>query len=361
MVKTTPLVETRRNTMEILPLNDDQARYAVETRQLFGALREAEDALARRYVGSMHWRTVKGRAYLVRKVRGHERGLGPRSAETEAVEAAFRQGKAAAEDARQARRAALERLARVNVALGLGRVPRIVARIVRRLDAAGLLGDRLAVVGTHALYAYEAAAGVLLQPGLLATGDVDLALDRRRRLSLATTLPPGGLLGVLQQHVDATFTLRRGGDFRATNSAGFMVELITSAPRDPLRSGRRGRLRAEGEDMAAAELAKLQWLIEAPRFEAVAIAADGLPVRMVAADPRFFAAHKAWLSGQEGREPEKRGRDRRQAEAVAALLAGPLSALPLDEGALTQLPAALRAELREAVAVAGASLARPDW
>lgn len=347
--------------MEIQPLNDDQARYSVETRQLFGVLREAEDSLARRYAGSMHWRTVKGHSYLVRKVRGKERGLGPRSAETEAVETAFRQGKAAAEDARQARRAALERLARVNVALGLGRVPRLVARIVRRLDTAGLLGDRLAVVGTHALYAYEAAAGVLLQPGLLATGDVDFALDGRRRLALATSLPPGGLLGVLRQHVDTTFTLRRGGDFRATNAGGFMVELITPAPRDPLRSNPRRRLSAEADDMEAAELTKLQWLVEAPRFEAVAIASDGLPVRMVAADPRFFAAHKFWLSRQEGREAEKRGRDRRQAEAVAALLAGPLSTLPLDDGALTQLPVPLRAELREEVAASGATLAKPEW
>jgi hypothetical protein len=59
------------------------------------------------------------------------------------------------------------------------------ARILRRLDEAGLMGRHLFVVGTHALYAYEAAAGITFESGLTATTDVDLRSDARRRLSLA--------------------------------------------------------------------------------------------------------------------------------------------------------------------------------
>ncbi len=120
------------------------------------------------------------------------------------------------------------------------------------------------------------------------------------------------------------------------------------------------RLSATIEDMAAAEIGKLQWLVEAPRFTANAIAENGLPVRMVAADPRFFAAHKLWLAEREDREPEKRGRDRLQGEAVAGLLAGALSTLPLDDASLSQLPLALVARLRVAV-VCTSRNRLPEW
>lgn len=139
-----------------------------------------------------------------------------------------------------------------------------------------------------------------------------------------------------------------------------MVDLITAAPRDLRRRMAAPRLSAGVEDLEAAEIGKLQWLVEAPRFTATAIAENGLPVRMVVADPRFFAAHKLWLAGQEDREPEKRGRDRLQGEAVAGLLAGALSGLPLDEASLSQLPLALVVRLSEAVGQAS-SAARPEW
>lgn len=342
---------------EFNALDAEQARQAVDCRQIFDAMRAAEADLTRRFAGSMAWKTVSGQDYLYRRRGKVERSLGPRSAETEAVEAAFRDGKARAEDMAQGLRARLERMAPVNVALRLGRVPNVVARVLRRLDEQGLLGPRIAVVGTNALFAYEAAAGVQFGSGLLATVDVDLALDARRSLTLATEMQPDGLLGLLRK-IDRSFAIRRDGDFRAVNRDGFMVDLITAAPRDLRRRMAAPRLSVGVEDLEAAEIGKLQWLVEAPRFTATAIAENGLPVRMVAADPRFFAAHKLWLAEREDREPEKRGRDRLQGAAVAGLLAGALSSLKLDDASLSQLPVALAARLREAVAEApgGAAL-----
>jgi len=44
----------------------------------------------------------------------------------------------------------------LNRASNLGRMPTTAARIFRKLDAEGLLGKHLFVVGTNSLYAYEA-------------------------------------------------------------------------------------------------------------------------------------------------------------------------------------------------------------
>ncbi len=333
---------------EINSLSADQARQAVDCRQVFDALRPVEGDLSRRFAGSMAWKTVNGQDYLYRRRGKVEKSLGPRSPETEAADATFRAGKARAEDMAQGLRARLERMAPVNVALQLGRVPNVVARVLRRLDEQGLLGPRIAVVGTNALFAYEAAAGVQFRSGLLATTDVDLALDARRSLTLTAEAQPNGLLGLLRK-IDRSFDIRRDGDFRAVNRDGFMVDLITPAARDMRRRAPRPRLSAATEDLEAAEIGKLQWLVEAPRFTSVAIAENGLPVRMVAADPRFFAAHKLWLAEREDREPDKRGRDRMQGAAVAGLLAGALNSLALDDTSLSQLPTALAMQLREAV------------
>ena len=60
--------------------------------------------------------------------------------------------------------------------------------------------------------------------------------------------------------------------------------------------------------------------MNAPKLETVAVDQDGMPVPFRVPDPRAFALHKAWLSGQSTREPFKRQRDLAQAKAVAALV-----------------------------------------
>ncbi len=54
--------------------------------------------------------------------------------------------------------------------------PAMLARVLRELDRAGLQ-DSFTVIGTQALYAYEAVAGSHFLLELLASGDVDLLYD----------------------------------------------------------------------------------------------------------------------------------------------------------------------------------------
>jgi hypothetical protein len=132
-----------------------------------------------------------------------------------------------------------------------------------------------------------------------------------------------------------------------------MVDLITPEP------GRKRRLVASsprrlggsptGEDVVAAEVPRLEMLIHAPRLETMAIAEDGLPVWISAADPRWWAAHKLWLAEQDSRSPIKRGRDLAQGRAVAEVLANHWEGLDLSVEATSSIPASLRDRLREEV------------
>ncbi|MBU1665180.1 MAG: nucleotidyltransferase domain-containing protein [Gammaproteobacteria bacterium] len=208
----------------------------------------------------------------------------------------------------------------------------------RRQKTAGFSALRPLVLGTQALYAFEAEAGVHFLLELLASGDIDLLYDTRKRLTLVSDrLDREGLLGLLKK-ADRSFEplLKRG--FRAANAEGFMVDLII-APRamhegDPVTF-------AEG-DLVAAEVPGLQWLVNSPKLATVAVDETGWPVPMRVPDPRAFALHKAWLSNQADREPLKRQRDLAQARAVAAMVRAHLPHLSFDE-ALTALHGDVRA------------------
>jgi hypothetical protein len=228
-------------------------------------------------------------------------------------------------------------------ALYLNRMPAISARILRRLDDAALLDGAIRIVGTHALFGYEAATGVLFEEHLTATEDLDLLWDPRRRLTmLINDETDAGLLGLLRQ-VDRSFTKRR--PYQLVNDDAFLVDLIRPERRkEPFLDP--PRLSDAPDDLYAAPLAGLDWLINAPTLEDIVIGTDCWPTRIVTVDPRAYALHKCWLAKQIERDPLKRRRDLEQARAVADLAVRWLG-LSFAAPELSALPAQLLAGLKD--------------
>jgi hypothetical protein len=349
-------------------LDNESRQRLIDVQQRGDALRATRFELRRRFAGSMEWKERSGKDYLYRRVSKVEKTLGPRSTETEATYAAFTTGKAAMEEREAGLRRTLEGMARVNRAMGLGRVPRLVGRILRRLDEAGVLGEQVCVVGTNALFAYEARAGLRFDGGLLATSDVDIAPDARRNLDLAAKSMPDGLLGLLRK-VDHSFAARTAGSFTAVNASGMMVDLITPETRDRMAATPRNKRRLGGlpstaiiEDVDAVEVPRLEMIVDAPRFSVTAVAEDGLPVWIAAADPRWWAAHKLWLASEATRDPLKRQRDRDQGMSVAAMLANFWENPDVSDEALASIPAFTRQALRAAMRSGAADDRQPpEW
>jgi hypothetical protein len=239
-------------------------------------------------------------------------------------------------------------------------MPSIAARILRACDEQGLLGEQLIVVGTNAMFAYEAEAGVQIESGLVATGDIDLLYDARRHMSLAVTgLATEGLIGLLKR-VDGSFAPARPRAFRAANRDGYLVDLIRPEAKDVFRDNLRTGLSNLPEDLEGAAIFGLGWLINSPRLEAVAVDERGYPVRLVAIDPRAFALHKAWVSRREDREPVKAVRDLEQAKAAASIATGYLQK-QFNSPELSALPNALREIAPELVAADPPQTNKPNW
>lgn len=311
------------------PLSDQQRLFLIESDQLYRIFREMVWR-QKDYRYGMRWKNVNGNDYLVRltSASGHGRSLGVRSADTEAVYQSFQDGRAIALNKFSGLKDKLLAQTRLNRALRLGRLPTVVAEILLKLDEFQVLSE-LRVVGTHALYAYEAMGAVEFRMDLLASGDIDLLYDIRQHISIvAKKLDGQGILGLLKK-VDKTFEVKTSETFRAVNKDGFMVDFITQD---------KGIFFAKPERMSAGDLElmevpNLEWLANSPRMESVVIAANGAPVLMPVPDPRAFALHKAWLSKQSDREPVKKQRDFNQAVMVFKLLQEYLPNLPmkLDE------------------------------
>lgn len=314
------------------PLSNQQRLHQVNSEQLYENYRSSRGHWVA-YAYGMRWKTIRGKEYLFkdRDRRGNGKSLGPRSKETEAVLAAFQAGREVAQERLRLVTEKLQEQARLNKALRLNRVPSVIAKVLRELDFAGLHDD-FTVIGTQALYGYESTAGLHFILELLASGDVDLLYDARKKLTVVTDKLDGhGLLGLLKK-ADKTFECVRENGYRAANAGQFMVDLVV-APR--------GMHTAEGvtfakADLVATEVPGLQWLLNSPKLDTVAIDEDGWPVPMRVPDPRAFALHKAWLSGQASREPLKKPRDLDQAHAIAKVVEEHLPHLSFED-ALTSL------------------------
>jgi hypothetical protein len=304
--------------MKFPELSNEQRRQLVDAQQTFRVWREADQdfrhgypPLYKGYRANMRWKPVNGKDYLYRGAKS----LGARSPENERIKAEYTDQRTKLRTRLTKLEKRLEEMRPVNRAMGLGRVPDIAARVLRRLDSAGLLGKHLFVVGTHALYAYESRTGVLFDADLTSTTDIDFLWDARQRFSfLMQDVKVRGLLGLLQQ-VDPTFQTLDA--FRAANNDPYLVDAVRPeqqhegfkpAPSITPRAG----------DLEPAAIKGLQWLINAPKLEEVAIGEDGRPLLISCVDPRVFALHKHWIAKQALRGRQRK-RDAEQAAAVAAL------------------------------------------
>ena len=319
-------------------MSDNQRRVYIDATQLYEAYVETFRK-NRSYRGGMHWKKSKDKAYLFRSRdrMGYGKSLGPRSAETEKLLDGFRKNKSNLNVRLKSLQNRLDEQARFCRAALIQRVPRIVCKILKVLDFNNLLGRNVLVIGTNAMYAYEAAAGVFLERAMLTTQDMDLLWDIRPKLTLYSDsgISRTGLINLLRK-ADRSFEPITPRSYRAVNRKGYMVDLIKPAPKsllkkEPKRMGFNG-------DLEATEIKSLQWLLASPKFTRAVIGDDGYPAQMVVPDPRGFALHKLWMSQQPDREPIKKHRDRNQAITVGQLIVQYLPQYAFEAGQLKMFP-----------------------
>ncbi len=302
-----------------LDLSDSQKRQYIDAVAVFDAL-EAARAEAKTVRGNLFWREQAGRRYLIRMTSGGgQTSLGGETPENALMHERFQKRKQTIESRVASLKGALVEQQRLNRALRVGRAPAVVVDILKALAAADLQRHFL-VVGTHAMIAYESAAGVRVQPAATTTRDIDLLFDTRQRLRFFTQMEKldKSLLAVLQK-ADKTFERQEGQLYTAVNDKGFEIDIVRRIAKDddphPLRMSN------NEDDFWAVQVRTGQALIDARRFDQVIVSTSGHMARMHTIHPLDFAKVKRTLSAMRERDPLKRSKDLLQAEIAENLVA----------------------------------------
>lgn len=304
----------------IQEIDENAQRQYIDATSVFTALEESRKNAAE-VRGGMLWKTQNGTDYLIRTTtRRGQKSLGPRSEHNETIYREFTARKQRVENRVADLRGELERHRKMNKVFHVGRAPDILVGILNKLAASGL-AEFFTVIGTHSLYAYEAAAGIRFKAGeALETKDIDLLWDTRKRLSFIARMEGLDIsfLGLLRE-VDPTFDLRNDQLHTAVNNRGFEVDVIRREAKDgdphPLR------LTDRDDEFYAVQAKRAGILLDGEKFSAMIVSSTGRMARMHTVSPVVFARFKRWMAEQGDREPLKRQRDILQAELVECLAA----------------------------------------
>ena len=272
--------------------------------------------------GSMRWKSVDNRAYLIRVTpKGAETSLGPKDERTVTIYDNFHVRKAAAQARLKAMKDTIDQQRRLNRAFRVGRTPAVVVRSLAAIDQAGF-SDQFLVVGTHALYAYEMAAGVRVEAGALATQDLDLLFDAGQLRAYSAQLKRGdakSLINVLRR-ADSSFRVVPDRLQTAVNDAGFEIDVIrrraTGDDPHPLR------MSDDEDDFWAVQVDQGEKITSGRKFAQLLVAANGEMAVMRTLHPLDFIRLKLELAGLSGRDPLKAPKDRLQAQVVQQLWDG---------------------------------------
>lgn len=312
--------------VELIELNENQLRELVNAQATWRAFELARRE-ARLVRGSMVWKKSGNGTYLIRvSTTGAQTSLGPQDDRTQAMYDAFHQRKEPAQQRLKTLKARLEEQRKLNRVYRVGRTPAVVVRTLAEMAAADMT-DQFMVIGTHALYAYEMAAGVLVQTSAMATRDLDLLFDARKRMAFATTLHKSGarsLIGLLQK-ADSTFRVMREQLQTAVNDDGFEVDIIRRAAAD--EDPHPMRMSGDENDFWAVQIPDGDKLATGRKFEHLVVAPNGEMASMRTMHPLDFIRLKNKLADLPTRDPLKAPKDRLQALVVQALWDGYLHRL----------------------------------
>lgn len=302
-------------------LNEAQKRQLIDAEMLFGALDKAETE-ALRHRGSMFWREQDGGRYLIAlSASSRQRSLGPASPANEQKYERFMSRKAEVEARVKSLRHKADECRRMNKALRVGRTPEILIDVLNAMRRYGV-SEHFLVVGTHALFAYETAAGVRFPNDIMETHDADLLFDTANRAAFMEVMDDRQMsfLGILKK-VDKTFERDDSLNHTARNASGYEIQLIRRFPPDAGDDSEHPlRLTADEGDLWPVRASMGQKLLSVPRFDQVVIGINGGMARMRTVHPLHFARIKRQLAKEPRRDARKKAKDLAQAEMVQQLV-----------------------------------------
>ncbi|MEI6133303.1 MAG: GSU2403 family nucleotidyltransferase fold protein [Deltaproteobacteria bacterium] len=318
-------MEKIRNLLEFVDIGDSARRQYINALSVFTALEEARKKAAQ-YRGGMYWKKHSKTKidYLIRtQTDNSQKSIGPRCSETEGMYEKFTSSKSTIESRIRDLLAEAELHRRLNRAILVGRAPQMLVDILNMFSRAGI-AEHFKVIGTHAIYAYETAAGVRIEKeAALETYDIDLlwVVEKKLRFQTLMKFNESSMIALLKK-VDSTFVIRDERRYTAVNSKGFEVDIMRRemSNEDTQINSNPSRMTTAEDDFFAVKAPSAGILQGATPFTSVIVSPSGHMARINTVSPVEFIKVKKWLSMRPDRDPIKQSRDKLQANIIEKLV-----------------------------------------
>jgi len=300
--------------------NTSQRKHYLNTQQLYEHYIQKKQRYYLEFHVSMYWKKVGEKEYLSKKRSSTNTvtSLGVKSEETVKIYEEFVRSKTVLKEELSTLEAKLYKAQKLSKIEQLTRVPNALVNIYRKINELGL-DEKMILIGTNALYAYEAYCGVFVEEENLATEDIDLLNKQSKELSVvfAEVLPEGKLVELLKL-IDKSFEPDAQVPYRFRNKEGVLLEVLSPVQNKSAFDGLQSS--DDFAQMTALTMEGMQWLENSRLFKTMVIADNGKCATLSTIHPLEFAIYKNWLSTVHDRNILKKNRDHAQSRLVTQLI-----------------------------------------
>lgn len=310
----------RFNMFKFYEYTDLQRKQKLNSKMLYESYLEVLHLYNLQFRYKMLWQKHKDGYQLLAKENlktGKREYLGRRNDETEQISDSFRHSKSQIKERLKNLKEKLKRDEKLNKLDGIARAPKELVALFHKINELGL-DDKLIVIGTNSLYAYEAKAGIMIEEEHLATHDIDILNRKNKGVSfIFTELSETASAIELLQSIDKSFYQSPKVPYRFINKDGVWIELIIPTTEAVHNTKEK---RSFFSDVTPLAMEGMQWLENARLFKETIVGTNGRSANITTIHPLEYAIYKKWLGQREDRDFLKHTRDIEQSKLVTNII-----------------------------------------
>ncbi|WP_434638164.1 nucleotidyltransferase domain-containing protein [Sulfurimonas sp. NW7] len=295
--------------------SDDQRKTYINSEMQYKSYLEKQIRYNKSFRFRMGWNKSQGKEYLFKECLDTKKrvSLGRKNDKTVAIYEAFNKQKKELKASLKQSKELLLKNEKINKFTKIARVPNVLVNLFRRINELGL-DEKVIIIGTNSLYAYEAYAGVFIEEQHLATFDIDVFNKRNKKIAFALKekLPQKTLKSLLID-VDKSFKKSKEAPYRFVNNDDIVVEIITPISKKEQKTD-------VFSGVLNLEIAGTKWLENSKLHKQMLIAQNGKCAFVNVIHPLEYAVYKNWLGKHERKDLMKRQRDIKQSLLVTELI-----------------------------------------
>ena len=311
---------------KFIEYSNEQRKAYINTEHTYTTYLELFHEYNKSYRYKMGWNKSGGKEYLYKECYDTRKraSLGIKNDKTKLIIEKFKKQKKELKESLKKYKALLQKQAKLNKFEKINRVPKVLANLLRAINEYGL-DDKIIVIGTNALYSYEAKSGVFMEDEHLATFDIDIFNKRETKISVAlkTKLPQKTLKSILED-TDKTFSKSKEAPYRFRNDEGVVVEIITQTTKSNTKQD-------DFSGVLNLEIDGIKWLNSSQLFKVMIIGENGICANISTIKPLEYAIYKYWLGKHERKDYMKMQRDKSQSILVTTLIKEYMPNIDIEE------------------------------